>query len=57
VDVPGVTVDGDWVVHGRLGAGRRVDGSQGSGLLVVVVDEGGVDEASRARRQGWFGGG
>jgi hypothetical protein len=57
VDVPGVTVDGDRVVHGRLDAGRRVVGSRGSGPLATVVDEGGVDEASCACRRGRFGGG
>jgi hypothetical protein len=57
VDVPGVMVDGDRVVHGRLDAGRRVIGSQGGCPLATVVDEGGVDEASCACRQGPFGGG
>jgi hypothetical protein len=50
-------VDGDRVVHGRLGAGRRVVGSRGSGTLAAVVDEGGVGEMSRARQRCWFGGG
>jgi hypothetical protein len=42
VDVPGVTVDGDRVVHGRLDAGRRVIGSRGGRPLATVVDEGGL---------------
>jgi hypothetical protein len=48
VDVPGVVVDGDCVVHGRLGAGRWVVKSRGRGHLAAVVDEGGVGEASCA---------
>jgi hypothetical protein len=47
-----VAVDGDRVVHMRFGAGRRGVGSRGSGLLAAVVDEGGVGEASHARRRG-----
>jgi hypothetical protein len=50
VDVPEVAVDGDRVVHRRLGMGQRVVRSQGRGYLTVMVDEGEVDEASRARR-------
>jgi hypothetical protein len=38
VDVPGVVVDGNQVVHGRLGAGWRVVGSLGSGLFATAVD-------------------
>jgi hypothetical protein len=49
VDVPGVTVDGDWMVHERLGADRQGIGRRGSGPLAEVVDEGGVNEASHAR--------
>jgi hypothetical protein len=51
VDMTGVTVDGDRVVHQRLGArtSRQVDGSRGRGLFTTVVDEGRVDKASRAR--------
>lgn len=52
VDVPGVMVDGGRVVHGRLGARRRIIRSRGSGPLVMVVDDDGVDEASHARRRG-----
>jgi hypothetical protein len=37
VDVPGVTVDGDQVVHRRLGAGRQGVGSRGHGLLDVAA--------------------
>jgi hypothetical protein len=40
VDVPEVAVDGDRVVHGRLGMGQRVVRSQGRGYLTVMVDEG-----------------
>jgi hypothetical protein len=52
VDVPGGAVDGDRVVHGRLGAGRRYVRSQGSGPLALVVDGGGVGEANHACRRG-----
>jgi hypothetical protein len=52
VDVLGVAVDGDRVVHRRLGACRRVVGSQGRGPLATVVNEGEVDEASHACRRG-----
>jgi hypothetical protein len=52
VDMLEVTVDGDRVVHRRLGVGRQGVESRGSGLLAVVVDEGRVGEASHARRQG-----
>jgi hypothetical protein len=56
--VPTVAVDGNRVVHGRLGAGWRVVRSQGRrGQLAAVVDDGGVDEARRARRRCRFGGG
>jgi hypothetical protein len=51
VDVPGVTVDGDRVVNGRLGATRRNVESGGYGRLAVVIDDGGVGEAGRARRR------
>jgi hypothetical protein len=49
VDVPGVTVDGNRVVHRRLDAGQR---GVGSGPLAAVVDEGGVGEASHAHQWG-----
>jgi hypothetical protein len=52
VDVSRVAVDGDRVVHGRPGAGRRGVGSQWSGPLAAVVDESGVGKASRSRRWG-----
>jgi hypothetical protein len=52
MDVHGVTVDGDRVVHGRLDAGRRGVGSRRRVPLMVVVDEAGVGEASHARRRG-----
>jgi hypothetical protein len=51
VDMPRVDVDGDRVVHGRLGVGQRGVGSRVSGSLAAVVDEGRVGEASRARRR------
>jgi hypothetical protein len=50
VYVPGVAMDGDRVVHGRLGAGRQVVRSRGSCLLVAVADEGG--KVGRAARGG-----
>jgi hypothetical protein len=50
VDVSRVAVDSDRVVYRRLGAGRRGIGSRGRGPIVAMVDEGGVGEASRARR-------
>jgi hypothetical protein len=46
VNVPGVTVDGDRVVHRWLGADRR----NIRGRLAAVIDDGGVDEAGRAWR-------
>jgi hypothetical protein len=51
VDVPRIMVDGDWVVHRRLGADRRDVENRGHGLLATVIDEGMVGEASRARRR------
>jgi hypothetical protein len=51
VDVSGIAVDGDRVVHRRLGADRR-GGIQGSGSLTPLVDEGGVNETSCACRRG-----
>jgi hypothetical protein len=49
LDVAGVTVDGDRVVHRGLDAGMRrwVNGNRGSSLPVTVIDEGGVGEASQ----------
>jgi hypothetical protein len=55
VDVPGVAVDGDRVVHRRLGAGRRNVGSGGYGWLAAVIDDGGVSKAGRARRRARVG--
>jgi hypothetical protein len=52
VDVPGVTVDGDRVVHERPGAGRRGVRSQWSGPLAALVDEGRVGKASRCWGEG-----
>jgi hypothetical protein len=55
VDVPGVAMDGDRVVHWRLGAGRRNVGSGGYGQLAAVIDDGGVGKAGRARRRARVG--
>jgi hypothetical protein len=52
VDVPGVAVDGDRVVHKRLDTGQRGVGSRGRGSLAAVVDEAGVGKTSCARRRG-----
>jgi hypothetical protein len=51
VDVPGVAMDGDRVVHRRLGGGQQGIGSQGHGPIAAVVDDGGVAEAICARRR------
>jgi hypothetical protein len=51
VDVPGVAVDGDREVYGRLGANCRNVESGGYGRLAAVIDDGGVGEAGRARRR------
>jgi hypothetical protein len=56
VDVPGVVVDGDQVVYGRLGANRQNVESGGYGRLAAVIDDGGVGEAGRARRRARVGG-
>jgi hypothetical protein len=50
VDVPGVTVDGDRVVHWWLGVVCRDVGGRRRGRLTAVIDDGGVGEAHRARR-------
>jgi hypothetical protein len=55
VDVPGVVVDGDRVVYGRLGADRRNVESGGYGRLAAVIDDDGVGEAARARRRARVG--
>jgi hypothetical protein len=55
VDVPGVVVDGDRVVYGRLGADRRNVESGGYGRLAAVIDNDGVGEAARARRRARVG--
>jgi hypothetical protein len=55
VDVPGVAVDGDRVVYGRLGAHRRDVESVGYGRLATVIDGGGVGESCRARRRARVG--
>ena len=54
VDVVGVAVDGDRVVHRGLGAGtsRRVSGNRGSGPPATMVDEGGVDGAVHGAYRG-----
>jgi hypothetical protein len=46
VDVSGVVVDGDRVVHRRLGADNWDVGSHGHGLLAAVIDDGVVGEAT-----------
>jgi hypothetical protein len=46
-----VVVDGDRVVHRWLRAGNRNVGSRGHGLLVSVIDDGRVDEATRVFRR------
>jgi hypothetical protein len=51
VDVPWVKVDGDRMVHGRLGAGQWGIKSRGRVPFATVVDKGGVGEASRVRRR------
>jgi hypothetical protein len=51
VHVPEVVVDGDRVVHRRLGAGHRGVGSRGCSPLAAVVDDCGVGEASHTRRR------
>jgi hypothetical protein len=56
VDVSGVAVDGDRVVYRRLGADRQNIESGGCGRLAVVIDDGGVGEAGRARRRARAGG-
>jgi hypothetical protein len=56
VDASGVTVDGDRVVYGRLGADRRNVESGGCGRLAAVIDDDGVGEAGRARRRARVGG-
>jgi hypothetical protein len=54
VDVPGVTVDGDRAVTdgSERAAGTSGAAACGRGRLAAVIDEGGVGEASRARRRG-----
>jgi hypothetical protein len=56
VDVPGVAVDGDRVIYGRLGADHRDVESGGCGRLAAVIDDGGVGETGRARRRARVGG-
>jgi hypothetical protein len=51
VNMPGVAVDGDRVVHRWLGADcRDIRGSR-QGRLAAVIDDNGVGEAGRAWRQ------
>jgi hypothetical protein len=56
VDVPGVVVDGDRVVHRRLKTGRRDVRGRGRGRLVAVIDDGGFGKASRVRRRAQISG-
>jgi hypothetical protein len=51
VDAPEIVVDGDWVLHKQLGAGRRDVGNREHGLLATMIEEGGVGEVSCARRR------
>jgi len=51
VDVAGVSVDGDRVVHRWLGAVCRDVGGRGRGRLAAVIDDSRVSEAGRVRRQ------
>jgi hypothetical protein len=51
VDVPGVAVDGDWVIHWWLGVVYRDVGGRGRGRLAAVKDDDRVGEAHRARRR------
>jgi hypothetical protein len=51
VDVPGVAVDGDRVVHQWFGAVCRDVGGRRRGRLAAVIDDDGVGEAHRARRR------
>jgi hypothetical protein len=55
VDVSGVAVDGDRVVHRWLGAVCLDVGGRGCGRLAAVIDDGGVGEAHRARRRAQVG--
>jgi hypothetical protein len=43
-------VNGDRVVHTRLGAGRRDVWGRGHGRLAAVIDDDGFGKASRAHR-------
>jgi hypothetical protein len=56
VDVPWVKVDGDRVVHGRLGAGRWGIKSRGRVPFATAVDKGRVGEVSRVHRRVWVSG-
>jgi hypothetical protein len=47
----GVTTDGDRVVHRRLRTGCLDAGGRRLVRLAVVIDDGGVDKAGRARRR------
>jgi hypothetical protein len=52
VDMIGVTTNGDWMVHQRLGARSSwQSGGGGIGPPVTVVNEGGVSEVCRVRRK------
>jgi hypothetical protein len=51
VDVPRVAVDGDRVVHKRLGASRRAVGGRRRGRLAAMIGDGGFGKASHARRR------
>jgi hypothetical protein len=51
VDVPGVTMDVDRVIHRWLRVVCRDVGGRGRGRLATVIYDGGVSEAHRARRR------
>jgi hypothetical protein len=50
LDMLGVAVDGDRVIHMQLRADYRDNGGHGCGRLATVIDDDGVNKASRARR-------
>jgi hypothetical protein len=50
MDVPGIAVNGNWVVHGWLRARRLDGGSPVRGRLAAMIGNREVDETDRARR-------
>jgi hypothetical protein len=49
MDVPGLAVNGDRVVHRRLRVRRRDGGSHRRGRLAAMIDDRGVSEMDRTR--------